>query len=74
MPYDPEATWTKFAHEVRVMAASIPGLNPLWKQLRDKPVPAFPAYRDGFPAGDVMRDLGPLGMRRSVLDAERRRG
>ncbi|MCY7417719.1 MAG: carbon-nitrogen hydrolase family protein [Chloroflexi bacterium] len=49
------------------------GLNPLWKQLRDKPVPAFPAYREGFPVGDVMRDLGPFGMRRSILDAERRR-
>ncbi len=49
------------------------GLNTMWKQLRDVPPPAFPAYREGFPAGAVMRDLGPMGLRRSVLDGERRR-
>ena len=47
------------------------GLNTMWKQLRDRPVPAFPPARDGYPAGAVMDGLGPLGMRRSVLDVER---
>ena len=36
------------------------GLSRLWKQLRDVPPPAFPQYRDGFAAGEVMRGLGPL--------------
>ena len=36
------------------------GLNRVWKQLRDAPPLAFPQYRDGFGAGEVMRGLGPL--------------
>ena len=47
------------------------GLSPMWKQLRDVPPPVFPVYRDGFAAGEVMRGLGPIGRRRSVLGSER---
>jgi formamidase len=46
------------------------GLSPMWKQLRDVPPPVFPVYRDGFAAGEVMRDLGPIGSRRSVLGSD----
>lgn len=48
------------------------GLNTMWKQLRDAPMPGFPTARDGFHDGPVMAGLGPLGMRRTVLEAERR--
>ena len=47
------------------------GLSPMWKQLRDVPPPEFPVYRDGFAAGEVMRGLGPIGRRGSVLGSER---
>jgi formamidase len=36
------------------------GLNPVWKQLRDAPPPLVGPSRDGFAAGDVMTELGPL--------------
>ncbi len=48
------------------------GLNTMWKQLRDGPVPGYPPAAQGYPTGGVMRDLGPLGLRRSVLEDERR--
>lgn len=41
------------------------GLNRLWQQLRDAPLPDLPAYREGFGSGDVMRGLGPLSLSRS---------
>lgn len=36
------------------------GIDPLWKQMRDMPMPKFPQYRDGFAAGRVMDGLGPM--------------
>ncbi len=39
------------------------GLNRMWKQLRDLPVPEFPQYTQGFGAGPIMRELGPLWVR-----------
>jgi formamidase len=42
-------------------------LNPVWKQLRDFPPPAFPQYADGrFADGEVMRSLGRLGYARQA--------
>jgi formamidase len=41
------------------------GINRLWQQLRDLPTGMLPAYREGFAAGEVMRDLGPLVLSRS---------
>jgi formamidase len=35
-------------------------LDPLWKQLRDVPMPRFPQYEHGFSAGPVMDGLGPM--------------
>ena len=35
-------------------------IDPLWKQLRDVPMPRFPQYEHGFAAGPVMRGLGPM--------------
>jgi formamidase len=35
-------------------------LDPLWKQMRDVPMPQFPQYEHGFSAGPVMRGLGPM--------------
>lgn len=40
------------------------GLNRLWQQLRGLPIDVLPAYREGFAAGEVMRELGPLDLRR----------
>lgn len=38
------------------------GMIRLWQQLRDAPPIDLPAYRQGFPAGEVMQGLGPLSM------------
>jgi formamidase len=35
-------------------------VDPLWKQLRDMPMPRFPQYEQGFAAGAVMKGLGPM--------------
>jgi formamidase len=40
------------------------GLNRLWQQLQGLSTTILPAYQEGFAAGDVMRDLGPLVMSR----------
>jgi formamidase len=50
------------------------GLNMMWKQLRDGPVPPYPPAAEGYARGAVMRGLGPLGSRRSVHEGERGRG
>ncbi len=38
------------------------GMIRLWQQLRDAPPPPMPAYHQGFAAGEVMRELGPLAL------------
>lgn len=45
------------------------GLSRMWKQLRDHPVPQFPQYAQGFAAGPIMEDLGPLHVRSSLPEA-----
>ncbi|MCV0404191.1 MAG: carbon-nitrogen hydrolase family protein [Chloroflexi bacterium] len=45
-------------------------LNPVWKQLRDFPPPAFPQYTNGrFVEGEMMRGLGSLRPERSRVTA-----
>jgi formamidase len=45
------------------------GLNRLWQQLRGMPTDVLPAYREGFAAGQIMRDLGPLTLERRRAEA-----
>jgi formamidase len=45
------------------------GLNPLWKQLRDSPPPPFPQYQQGFAAGEIMSQLGPMPVLRVATPA-----
>ena len=42
------------------------GQSRMWKQLRDLPVPNFPQYVEGFAAGSIMAELGPLSIRSSI--------
>ena len=50
------------------------GMSRMWKQLRDLPVTVFPQYDQGFAAGPIMRDLGPLSIRTSIRSRERVEG
>ena len=43
----------------RAREQGTPGLNPLWKILRDSSVP-FPPYTQGIAAGPMVKALGPL--------------